>query len=176
MFDDVDPTDIESSGTSTTVYSSSQIVCPANTILFDMVKFKHAIPLADTKQWVNSFEPTSDGPPITSGTFEVGQVVSVSDPNFDLHNNGTGVYTYQWYTADDTAGTNPVVIGGATSSSYTIQAGDDTKYLGCFVTATNDGGNDPVEDTYSAFTLVTSGGGGPTFEPFWATHATVIIQ
>ena len=107
-------------------------------------------------------EPTSDGAPVLGGTFEEGQTVSVSDPNFDLRNNGTGVYTYQWYEATDAVGTGATVISGATSSSYTLPAGSLGKFIGCFVTATNDGGNDPVEDTFSAFTEVASGGGGPT--------------
>ena len=34
--------------------------------------------------------------------------------------DATGPLTYQWYTCDDAAGTNPVAIDGATSGSYTF--------------------------------------------------------
>lgn len=49
-------------------------------------------------------------------------------------------YTYQWQDSPDGA-TGWANITGQTSATYTVGAGENTKYLRCNVTATNDGGN-----------------------------------
>ncbi|MFV3077980.1 beta strand repeat-containing protein, partial [Niveispirillum fermenti] len=62
-------------------------------------------------------------------------------------------YSYQWYRADDTSGTNATAITGATSSSYTLTTSDAQKYLRVVVTA-NDGkgGTNSANSTYMAVT------------------------
>ena len=76
--------------------------------------------------------PNNTIPPILSGTFEVGEIVSCSNGTW----TGTTpiTYSYQWKL-------DGVDIGGATSSTYTIVLADDTKTLTCLVTATNAAGS-----------------------------------
>lgn len=70
-------------------------------------------------------------PPTITGTATVGQVLSCSTGT--LHVAGTS-YTYQWL-ADN------VAISGATSSTYTLQAGQAGKRVACRVTAVKSGQN-----------------------------------
>ena len=51
--------------------------------------------------------------------------------------DATGPLTYQWYTCDDAAGTNPVAIDGATSGSYTFSGSEvaGSYYFLCRATA-----------------------------------------
>lgn len=70
--------------------------------------------------------------PVASGTtLQVGDVLSVT--NGTWLNTPTG-YAYQWIRED-------TLIGGATSSSYTVVSGDDQRALWCRVTASNAAGN-----------------------------------
>ena len=69
--------------------------------------------------------------PAITGTVAVGQVVSVSNGTWS---GSPASYTYQWQA-------NGVDIAGATVPTYTVQAGDAGKLIGCAVTATDaDGG------------------------------------
>ncbi|MGY0782759.1 hypothetical protein ACW7BC_33405, partial [Azospirillum argentinense] len=79
-----------------------------------------------------------------------------SDPDGDGRS-----YTYQWYRADDPNGTNAASISGATSSNYTLVAGDLNKYLRVVVTA-NDGkgGTQTASSGYSS-QVVAAGNGAP---------------
>ena len=52
----------------------------------------------------------------------------------DANNDPEGATTYQWYTATDAAGTGQAAISGATSSTYTVVAGDVGKFIGFGVT------------------------------------------
>ena len=119
-------------------------------------------------------EPLNLTAPAVSGTHETGQTLTTSNGTWDNQANGTIAYTYQWQRADDASGTNAADISGATSSTYTLTASDENKYVRATIVASNDGGSDPSEDQATAWTLVTSGGGGPTFQPAWAINATMI--
>ena len=121
-------------------------------------------------------EPLNLTAPSVTGTHETGETLSSSTGSWDSQSNGTITYTYQWQTATDAFGTGLADISGATASSYTLTASEVGLYVRCLVASSNDGGNDSFEDTGSAWTLVTSGGPGPTFQPAWAMNATVIIQ
>lgn len=121
-------------------------------------------------------EPLSLTAPTVSGTHETGQTLTTTNGTWDNQANGVIAYTYQWQRADDASGTNAADISGATSSTYTLTASDENKYVRSIVVASNDGGSDSAEDQSTAWTLVTAGGGGPTFQPAWAMNATVIIQ
>jgi len=65
----------------------------------------------------------------TDGTPAPGETVSCSTGTW----SGSPTYTYQWQK-------DTVSIGGATSSSYVLQAGDASHSIRCVVTATNAGG------------------------------------
>lgn len=121
-------------------------------------------------------EPLNLTAPTVSGTHETGQTLTTTSGTWDSQSNGTVTYTYQWQRADDASGTNAADISGATGSTYTLTASDENKYVRATIVASNDGGSDPSEDQSTAWTLVTAGGGGPTFQPAWAMNATVIIQ
>jgi len=74
--------------------------------------------------------PVNTVAPVISGPFFVGQTLTTTDGTW----TGSGIsYTYQWRNAG-------VDIGGATNSTYVVQAGDDGDVLDCVVTATNGGG------------------------------------
>lgn len=121
-------------------------------------------------------EPLNLTAPTVSGTHETGETLTATDGTWDSQANGTITYSYQWQVADDASGTNAADISGATGSTYTLTASDENKYVRATIVASNDGGSDPSEDQATAWTLVTAGGGGPTFQPAWAMNATVIIQ
>lgn len=83
--------------------------------------------------------PTATGVGI-SGTLEVGQTVTgnhtYSDPNGDAE-SGT---TFQWFRADDSAGSGRVAIAGATTNTYTTTSDDQGKFLLFEVTPRDQGG------------------------------------
>lgn len=131
--------------------------------------------LADKAFSDAEFDEAEDGPepisfvaPSLSGTETEGQTLTCSsgtwglDSPFSGGSNGTITYSYQWTRSDDGAGTGEANIGGSTSSTYTLQAGDVGKYLRCYVRASNDGGHDVAADTASNFSgAIVSSGGGP---------------
>ena len=141
-----------------------------------MALFSRDLSFAETEEYRLGPEPLNLTAPTVSGTHESGQTITSSDGTWDSQANGTLAYTYQWQTATDASGTGLANISGATSSSYTLTASEVGLYVRCLVASSNDGGNDSAEDTGSTWTLVTSGGPGPTFQPAWAMNATVIIQ
>ena len=55
-------------------------------------------------------------------------------------------FTYQWYSADDAAGTNELAITGETANTYTLSDTDSGKYISVKVIA-NDGILDSTEAT-----------------------------
>lgn len=134
-------------------------------------------------------EPVNTAAPTISGTQQVGQSLSCTDGSWDLispyagNSNGTVTFAFQWYRADDGSGTNEAAIAGATGAGYTLQVADQGKYIRCLVAATNDGGNDPDQDTYSSYTgaIAASGGGGVTANPnpvsgAWSAVAPAIAK
>jgi len=108
-------------------------------------------------------EPINIVAPVVSGTETEGQTLSCTtgtwglDTPFSGGSNGTVTYSYQWTRSDDGSGTGEANIGGATSSTYTLQAADVSKHIRCYVAATNDGGRDVAADTPSNFTGAIAG-------------------
>lgn len=120
---------------------------------------------ADSDEWEDGPEPVNTVAPAVSGTETQGQILSCTSGTWGLPSpysgsNGTITYAYQWTRSDDGSGTGEANIGGATSSTYTLQAADVGKYLRCYVRASNDGGYDVAADTPSAFTGAIAGSGG----------------
>ena len=58
-----------------------------------------------------------------------GQRLTVSFTYADAENDPQGATSYQWYRADDAAGTNSSPISGEKSSSYVVTTADLGKYL-----------------------------------------------
>ena len=76
------------------------------------------------------------GAPTTNGTAQVGQTLTVDTSGISDTDGLTNVaYSCQWL-ADDAE------IGGATSSTYTLQATDNGKFIKVRVAFTDDAGND----------------------------------
>lgn len=84
--------------------------------------------------------PVNTVAPVLSGNFFVGQTLSCSSGTW----SGSPSYTYQWRNTG-------VDIVGATSSTYTVQAGDDADLLDCIVTATNGAGSTPQASSNSFY-------------------------
>ncbi|OYD80047.1 hypothetical protein CHT98_33300, partial [Azospirillum brasilense] len=82
--------------------------------------------------------PVNSAVPTVSGTATVGNALSTTDGTWSDADGDNRSFTYQWYRADDSNGTNGASISGATGSSYTLTASDAHKYLRVVVTA-NDG-------------------------------------
>ena len=84
--------------------------------------------------------PTDTVAPGIGGTAQQGDTLTAGT---GVWNNGPTGYTYAWQDCNG-QGTGCSAIGGATSSTYTLQASDVGKYVSVTVTASNSGGSTPV--------------------------------
>jgi hypothetical protein len=103
-----------------------------------------------------SAAPTNTAAPQISGTATQGQTLSTSN---GVWTGTPGSFAYKWEDCD-TTGAGCAVIGGATSSSYTLGAFDVGSTIRAIVTATNAGGSNSA--TSAQTTTVSSSGGGGT--------------
>ncbi len=89
--------------------------------------------------------PVVSTQPVITGIAQQGVTLSVSNGvwSADPNSNDPNGYTYAWEDCDST-GTVCSSIGGATSSSYTVQASDIGSTIVAVVTATNLGGSSPA--------------------------------
>lgn len=95
--------------------------------------------------------PSNTAVPTVSGTAQQGQVLTATTGTWT---NSPTSYAYQWQTsANGTSGW--ANLTGATSSTYTAQAGDVGNYLRVQVTATNAGGSNAASS--AATSQVTAG-------------------
>ena len=68
--------------------------------------------------------------PTITGELKTGSVLTGSVGYADADGDAEGTHSYQWYRADDAAGTtNRTPISGATAATYTIVSADQGKYL-----------------------------------------------
>ena len=88
-----------------------------------------------------------------TGNVWVSQVLTGSYVYNDNENDLEGTSTFRWYLSDSSNGSSASVISGATSSTYTIQAGDLGKYIGFAVTPVattgSSPGNESIAPTFS---------------------------
>ncbi|HEU5081551.1 MAG TPA: MBG domain-containing protein [Opitutaceae bacterium] len=82
--------------------------------------------------------PVNNVAPAIIGTQTVGFALSTTTGSWSDPDGDTLTYSYQWYRADDSSGTNAAAIGSATSSSYTLTTAEAHKFVRVVVTA-NDG-------------------------------------
>jgi hypothetical protein len=85
--------------------------------------------------------------PVITGNVYVGNTLTSSTGTWS--GNPTPTYTYQWQK-------DSINIGGATNSSYTIQASDEGSVLRCVVTATNTAGSTSAASLDTAVVIVAS--------------------
>jgi hypothetical protein len=102
--------------------------------------------------------------PTITGTVAVGQVLTGSAVGYaDADGDAAGTHTYKWYRADNAAGTlNKAVIAGATSTTYTIVAADQNKFLVFEVTPTSSTGTPNTGDPVSRVTATAIPGTAPS--------------
>ena len=98
--------------------------------------------------------PSNTSPPTISGTAQQGDTLTTSDGSWS---NSPTSFAYQWQDCD-VAGLNCSKIPGATSSSYTVSAGDLGDTLVSVVAATNAGGSDSQASAPTAVVLAAPSG------------------
>ena len=89
-----------------------------------------------TIYWIPAATPAISVSPVVTGTPAVGQQLSTTDGTWT---NSPTSYQYKWQRCD-TVGLNCVNIANATSSQYTLVAGDAGHTIRSAVRASNDGG------------------------------------
>ena len=100
---------------------------------------------------VTNSAPVNSAVPSISGIATVGNTLSATSGTWSDADGDGRTYSYQWYRADDSSGTNLDLIAGATSTSYTLTTSDAHKYLRVVVTATDGhGGVRTAASTYTA--------------------------
>ena len=106
-----------------------------------------------------------------AGTPKVGEVLAATYDFTDADGDANAGASFQWYRANDNAGTNEVEIMGATDSTYTPIPSDNFKYLRLDVTPSD--GIESGEKVSSGYVLVSpfEGGSGTEADPFLITTA-----
>ncbi|MBN8706159.1 MAG: lamin tail domain-containing protein [Bacteroidetes bacterium] len=88
---------------------------------------------------VSAVQAASNNSPVASsvtfsGTLTEGQLLTGSYSYSDIEGNPEGISTFKWYRSTDGLGNGKTAIGSATSSTYTLQAADISKYISFEVT------------------------------------------
>lgn len=91
--------------------------------------------------------PSNSVVPALSGTETVGSTLTSTTGTWS--GDATITYGYQWERSAN-GSTGWANIGGATTSMYTLTASDDTQYVRCTVTATNNAGNASASSSASS--------------------------
>lgn len=107
------------------------------------------------KAFVGNAAPVNTVLPVVSGRATVGGALSTTVGTWTDEDGETPTYSYQWYRADDGAGTNLAAIGSATTNSYTLTTSDAHKYIRVVVTA-DDGAGSADQRATSAYTAVSN--------------------
>ena len=100
--------------------------------------------------------PANTTLPAVSGTAQQGQALSATNGSWS---GSPTSYAYKWQDCDS-SGANCVAISGATSSGYTLGAGDVGRTIRAVVTATNASGSTAATSAQTAPVAGSSGGGG----------------
>jgi len=103
---------------------------------------------------VGSTAPASTALPVISGTAQTGQTLTTS--NGTWNSTATPTYAYAWLRCNST-GASCIVVSGATTATYGVQAGDVGSTLRAQVTATTSAGSTSATSVQTA--AVTSTGG-----------------
>ncbi|MDI1255675.1 MAG: T9SS sorting signal type C domain-containing protein [Flavobacterium sp.] len=98
----------------------------------------------------NNSAPTATAVQI-SGTTQIGQTLTGSYTFNDTDGDLQGTSTYRWLRADNNSGLNVTPIGGATSTTYTLVAGDANKFIRFGVTPVAATGTPTGTETFSAY-------------------------
>ncbi|MDX8392529.1 MAG: DUF4347 domain-containing protein, partial [Mariprofundaceae bacterium] len=105
---------------------------------------------------VSNTAPANTVVPAITGTPSVGNALSSSTGTWTDADNDSLSFTYQWFRANDNAGTGEAAIGSATNSSYTLIAADAHKFIKVVVTANDSNGSSTVTGTSTRATITNS--------------------
>ena len=117
----------------------------------DVAIFDRDLTSDEVPEYSSGPEPINITAPSIFGDFRVGFVITATGGTWDNQNNGSVTTAYQWFRADDANGTNLTAIAGATGSTYELSFDDHQKYVTVRERASNDGGYDELEDTFSTY-------------------------
>ena len=110
------------------------------------------------------------GAPTISGTAQVGETLTADTSAIGDADGLTNVtYGYQWLSSRDTE------IGGATSSTYTLQASDASKIVKVRVTFTDDAGNDETLTSGATDAVAAPAQADSEDEPSELSYLTVVV-
>ena len=104
---------------------------------------------------ITNTDPTNSVVPAITGTASVGYTLTTGTGTWSETDTDTLSYTYQWYRANDAAGTGDAAISGATFATYTLTTSDAYKYIRVVVTA-NDANGSSTQTATSTRTAVTN--------------------
>lgn len=122
--------------------------------------FSRELSAAEKDELPNGPEPVTASEQELAGTAQQGETLTATPAGWGLPSpfnggtNGDITNGFRWTRSDDDSGTNEADIEGATNSTYTQMEADVGKYLRCWISGTNDSGNDPAADTATPFTDV----------------------
>ena len=110
------------------------------------------------------------GAPTISGTAQVGETLTADTSGIGDADGLTNVtYGYQWLSSRDTE------IGGATSSTYTLQASDASKIVKVRVTFTDDAGNNETLTSAPTAAVAAPAQADSEDEPSELSYLTVVV-
>ena len=110
------------------------------------------------------------GAPTISGTAQVGETLTADTSAIGDADGLTNVtYGYQWLSSRDTE------IGGATSSTYTLQASDASKIVKVRVTFTDDAGNNETLTSAPTAAVAAPAQADSEDEPSELSYLTVVV-
>ncbi len=110
--------------------------------------------------------PVNSEAPIVYGDNSISGTLQTTDGGWSDIDGDALTYSYQWYVADDDAGTNLSAVG-SDQNSYVVQAGDAGKYIRVRVTA-----SDGVLNVTSDSLYVLVGNSAPTLSGSSYTFAS----
>ncbi len=88
--------------------------------------------------WTGAVVPAEAAPVATelsiTGTLQVGETLTGHYTYSDINGDLEGTTTFQWYRADDAAGSGKTAISGATAITYVLKAADQGNYISFEVT------------------------------------------
>lgn len=136
-----------------------QTPIPDGLMIYHINGMERCLELYDTNlsAWVQVYcmnsAPEASAVNVT-GTFEVEETLSPSFTVTDPESDPLGTHTFQWFRADDVAGTNSVAITGATALTYTLQEADAARFISFQITPVATAGASPGLPVQSTRQLV----------------------
>jgi hypothetical protein len=105
--------------------------------------------------WIGSVAansaPVASGVTITGASFEINQTLTGNYTYTDAELDAEGASTYEWYRANNSSGSSPSKITGATSQTYVLTTSDRDKYISFKVTPKAISGTTPGTAVSSAW-------------------------